>query len=220
MSKASPKYREAYPRLDVQQACLEQRRGRDICVFRTEKGYVAGDIRFELSGSGDDALLKGHLSYKYFAPWSEGLQIRLTHAPSSVRGLRRAAAACPSCGQRRRILIYKDWWACGECHKLHYRRQLVDCQTLAAEDFVEAERRLAIPRPRGMHQKTFAERRAADEKLITRLRPIVGAHAWRRVASAAHQLRIESTWMTLDDFRYDEGLRLFASDFEDLNDQD
>lgn len=201
---SQPKYREAYPRLDILQATAAYRRGETLCIFRNEQGRVLGAVRFSFSASG--ALLRGELGGPSVPYWAGVERLILLGAANDLPKVHRILA-CPKCGGRVQVLFCAAAWGCAACHGLHFRRQLIDRQTRDAEDLAEAELRLKKPRPKGMHQKTFAAFRAADTALVQRLRPVVD-QGWRRVASAEHQARVSETWMPFETARRSPELSL------------
>ena len=208
----TPRYREAYPKLDVLQGSVAHRRGRDICAYRNESGRPLGVVQFVPQDDLAAAVLKTQLHGPYLTFWVGSATIELLKSTNEPQGIRRAAA-CPACGGRVQTLFYVTSWACAACHKLLYRRQLVDRLTLAAEDLVEAEERLSKRRARGEHQRKFAERQAADQATVERLRPLVSA-PWQRVASVAHQPRVDGVWMSLTELRDHPDLGpMYGSDF-------
>ena len=207
-----PRYREAYPRLDVLKAGAAYRSGRDVCAFQDDRDRVLGVVRFTLVNLAS-AILTGVLGGRQLKLWKSPEHLDLLTSPNDVAGLRRAAK-CPGCERRVQSLVYVDWWACAKCHRLLYRRQLVDRQTLDAEDFTAAERRLKELRPKWRHQRKFAERRAADEAIVERFKATL-TDPWLRVASAAHQRRVEGVWMSLAELREDRGLSDYWTTFDE-----
>ena len=212
-----PRYREAYPRLDVLKATAAYRRGRDVCAFHDDSGRVLGVVRFTLVNLAS-AVMKGVLGGRQLKLWKGPEHIELLSSSNDIAGLLRAAK-CPGCGRRVQSLVYVNWWGCAGCHKLLYRRQLVDRRTLDAEDLVAAEQRLKEFRPRGMQQRTFAARRDADQATVDRLKPMI-TESWRRVASAAHQPRVKGVWMSLAELRARRDLDHYWSAFDDLGARD
>jgi len=205
-----PRHREAYPKLDILQASTSFRSGRNLCVYRHERGGVLGVLQFTPSSDWQTAILFGQLQGPQVPYWSGEFLLRLLQTKNCVTATRRAAA-CPGCGRRVQMLYCVGGWSCAKCHRLHYRRQLVDRLTLAAEDLQEFEEQLTAPRPKWMHQRTFAKKRAADQASVDRLKPLL-KDPWRRVASAAHQARVEGTWMSLRELHQDPQLRPFSID--------
>lgn len=200
-----PRYREAYPRLDVLRAAAAHRRGRDICVFRDDHRRILGLVRFAPQKDSVAAELTGYLHGPWLSLWRDGpRRIEFLESRNQPLEMRRAAN-CPACGARVQALVYVTRWGCAKCHRLSYRRQLVDRRTLDAEDLQRAMERLKQPRPKNMHQRKFAARRVADEATVERLRPLLG-DPWRRVASAAHQTRVDGVWMSPAELRNDRDL--------------
>lgn len=213
MAKTSqaPNYSEAYPRLDVLQASAAERRGQSTCVFTDESGRILGGVRYFRVNDGV-AVLQTAVHGPYLRHTGVS-RIELVGGSNQPEGFGRFAK-CPSCWRRVQVLSCTDSWACAECHRLKYRRQLVDRKVLDAEELVAAEGRLKEPRPKGTHQETFAKLRARDEETVKRLRPLFEG-TYLPVASDAHQFKVESRWFSEAEIRADATLSFALGDLFD-----
>ena len=78
--------------------------------------------------------------------WPGPDDIALVRAPNRF-GSDARVTACPLCERRAQILVLRDCWGCPRCHRLLYRRQLVDGETVLWEDLDELE--MALKRKEG-----------------------------------------------------------------------
>jgi len=181
-----PGYREAFPHINIAKAEAHNIAGRELCVFYTERGLPIGQAYLE-------AICRDSVTLVYFVqgpglPLSEGeRQLRIERFRAGIAT--RVNFRCPCCDARVAKLILKDdnWW-CGTCHGLHYRSQLIDDQTAAAERAAHLETIIGQGRPRGMHRSTFGRLSAQRADAKTRMR--AGAEA-----SGAHRRIISATWL-------------------------
>ena len=193
-----PKYREAYPRLDVLQAAASARQGCDLCVFGIGPG-IMGALRFTPNQDWTEAGLTGELAGRHIDIWKGTTTIELI--PSAGKfGTGARAANCPCCGKRVQVLVFTDRWGCPSCARLLYRRQVVDRTVLLFED-LNAFSSLLKGRPKGMHQRTF--RQAAQR--IKALRAELKGRPYQ-VASVHHRDIVEARWLSEEEFRRDSRL--------------
>ena len=211
MGKA-PNYLEAYPRLDVLQASAAARRGQGTCVFTDERGRILGGVRF-IRVTESRVVLETSLNGPYLRRGKDQSPLDLLEGNNHPERLGRFAK-CPACERRVQVLSFTDAWACADCHGLRYRRQLVGRRVLDAEELNAAEERLTKPRPKGMHQKSFASRRASDEATVRRLGPQF-AGTYRPVASDVHNFAVDGQWMSEPEIRGNDRLYLVLQDLLD-----
>lgn len=201
MRDQAPRFREAYPRFDVLRAVAEHRKGRALCVFEDERGGTAGWLGFTPTAT--HATIEGNLSGRYIGPWTGPDEIALIRASNSV-GLDARVTACPLCERRVQILVLRFRWGCPRCHRLLYRRQLVDRESLLWEELGELKEALKRGRRKGEHQRRFDARVRRRDELATKL---VGKP--RHVASVEHLKVVSSRWISEAERIKERGLDLF-----------
>lgn len=207
-SRASgPKYREAYPRLDILQAAANARKGCDLCVFGIGPQGIMGALRFTPNQDWTEATLTGELAGRRIDIWNGTTTIELIPSASKF-GTGARTANCPSCGKRVQVLVFTDRWGCPSCARLLYRRQIVHRTILLFEELRTLELR-PQGRPKGMHQRTF---RAREHKATKRIKALRAELKGRRnpIASKHHLGIVEARWLSEEEFRRDSRLCGFS----------
>lgn len=191
-----PLYREGYPFFDVVKAEAECIRGRDVCTFKRGRGAIG--FCTVAGCEAESVTLLCEFSWKHHRhPRGEVVLPMRRHQ----RGIhqQRPVLLCPSCQAEKTKLFFKTpSWACGECHGLLFRSQLLDPRVKAWERFDELSSQIAEGRPRRMRHHTFAQLKKERADLKKRLRGLQRAEASRE-----HSLIIEALWRTREETAQD-----------------
>lgn len=120
-----------------------------------------------------------HLRYqltRHGQPEQLDYPVRITWTACHLGG-QRPWFLCPCCGKRVAILYLKRIFACRQCLRLNYTSQQSSRYNLACDQSWKLRRALGcqrgvldlsaefIPRPKGMHQRTFARKIARLQQL-------------------------------------------------------
>jgi hypothetical protein len=181
-----PRYREAYPQFDIVQAQAAMRRGLSICEFTDRWDDPKGVARLTL---GNNCC---QLDYDFRLPHvgaGKGWQgFDLTH---TVNGYvkDRALLICPKCETKKKIVFFKDTWACASCLQLSFRSQLIHPLSKKWEKFDELVGIVKNGKPHGMHNETYDKILVKLEKLEAKL---YGKS--RRYASDKYSEIVKCTW--------------------------
>ena len=161
-----PRYREAYPRLDIMLATASFDAGQTICEFTDRRGERNGIARFGRSGD------RCRLDYCFYFPqtghvrhWVE-FDLRPVGDGSTPR---RVTIPCPVCGSSRKILYFKDAWTCAPCAELLARVQLIPPAVRKWEKFDRLSQDFESGKPHGMHNSTYSRILANIHKIETEL---------------------------------------------------
>lgn len=199
-----PRYREAYPRVDILKAAANARKGRDLCVFGVGPDGILDVLRFTPNAGWTEAILTGSLGGPHIDFWKGSTAVELV--PSSGKfGTGARAAICPACRRRVQILVFTHRWGCPSCARLFYRRQLVDRTILRVEE-LQALRSRPKQRPKGMHQRTFRRRERRAMERIVLLTDGLKKKQTFNVASGHHSYTVEAHWLSEQEFRTDSRL--------------
>lgn len=192
-SAGGPRYREAYPRLNIAAAERAMHDGRTVCVYnrgRRRVGHAECDTR------GDE-----HFLIKYqIIPDMPGLSherglalFQFVTSSNSAVGFKRYFL-CPACSKQRQSLRFARSWACAECHGLLSRSQVIPASVSSIERLAALKKLVGRGRPLRMHSRTYERTRAelgALEKAVARM-PFA-------VASEDHCRIVEEEWRSLEE---------------------
>jgi len=195
-----PRFAEAYPRLDFIKAQRAIEEGRTICVFeRPGRGRIG---QFEFGSYESDepyqiGLMHGlvrigpdyHLSGTFVE-----VAFRIRPAPIGVNH-HRNYVLCPSCENRKTVLVYETVWKCKDCHGLLMRSQLIDPHARLQEKIIDLEDKLAKGRPKGMHNATYQDKLEVLSQLKAREAPM--PFDYSKVVSRDHDRIVTSRWVSM-----------------------
>ena len=199
-----PKYREGYPRFDIVEAKAEtEQREKDLCRFINERGGCLGDASIDDFDLKSGVLrLKMYVAGPYIERFSGTVPMPIEPAPNGVDE-ERLFLRCRGCKGRFAVLFFKDAWACGKCHKLLYRRQLLTPGVILYERFTSLQKQFGRGKPHGWRQSTFEPYKAELDHLAAYFKDRIPQ--W---ASEEHSYRIDTVWVQAKDFPGD----IFSSD--------
>ena len=149
-----PRYREAYPQLDIMQAKAAFDRGDTICEYTDRFDEALGVARFDLRS--DSCQLEYELRFPFTETCTDWKQFELTPSPNEI-AQNRIMILCPSCETKKKILFFKDKWSCASCLNLSFRSQLIHPLSRKWENFDILNNRLKGGKPHGMHNKTYTK---------------------------------------------------------------
>lgn len=181
-----PRYREAYPHLDIGQAKEAFERGNSICEFTDRSDGPLGLARFDLQG--DRCQFEYTLRTPFYGYLNSSTKFELTPILNGIaKG--RLTIKCPGCETHKKILFLKDKWRCASCHELSFRSQLIHPLAKKWETFDWLSNRLEYGKPHGMHNKTYI---LLLKKLEERKEKLCGKP--RRFASSKFSEAVEALW--------------------------
>ncbi|HET9460183.1 MAG TPA: hypothetical protein VFO51_09410 [Sphingomicrobium sp.] len=189
------KYVEAFPRFDLVHALGKAGRERPICLYVKESGTVIGEA-FLVSVANDEVVLEYVFLGSRIRSGPGVARLKTVVAANGVDKGRRYFL-CPLCMKRVGTLVFVRSWACRTCHCLVHRVQLVGAHVAGWEEMDELRARIARGRPLGMWQKTYARKRARDQRRLAELRKICGRI--RKFGSDEHRYRITPVWRAIDE---------------------
>lgn len=188
-----PPYREAYPCFDVVTAEAECDRGREICTFKRANGSTIGFCSVARSDERSVTLLCEFAWSHCYHPRGEVTFSMRRERRGIHEG--RPMLLCPGCGAPKAKIFYKDPnWACGDCHKLRFRCQLLDPRVRAWERMAQLSQAIRGGRPHRMRQATYAGIKAELAALKKQLRGLPPLKASRE-----HTQLITTIWRTRED---------------------
>lgn len=148
-----PRYREAYPQLDIVQAKAAFDRGDIICEFTDRFDEPLGVARFDIRG--DRCQLEYEIRFPFTETRTDWKEFQLVLVPNGI-AKNRVMILCPRCTTKKKILFFKkDKWSCASCLKLSFRSQLIHPLSRRWEKFYILANRLESGKPHGMHNKTY-----------------------------------------------------------------
>ena len=148
----APRYREAYPYLDIGRAKAAFERGNSICEFTDRFDKPLGVARFDLRG--DRCQFEYNVRapfYGYILSWDE---FELTPILNGI-AKRRLTIQCTGCTAHKKKLFLKEKWRCASCHELSFRSQLIHPLAKKWETFDALSERLKYGKPHGIHNNTY-----------------------------------------------------------------
>lgn len=167
-----PRYREAYPELDVALvgSGRDARSGIRRVTWYTEWNHIAGNGELQWQDS-DQFLISCEF---YPREYIQGTQkTRSVYYGFLSRGLEknRTCAICPVCAKFVvRLYFHIDDWACANCQGLRHRSTFIQPQKRWAEEHANLHLETKDGRPFGMSEVTFnmklARKRELDSKLV------------------------------------------------------
>ncbi len=178
-----PRYREAYPHLDIVEAKSALKRGHSICEFTEPWSEVRGWARCEIIH--DRCQLWYDLDVRHVKQAKNSIIFELVPTSNGIVNCR-MMLRCPECGRGKRSLFFKDKWACQSCLGLLFRSQVVSPIAVKFEKLKELNEKLEKGRPHGMHNKTYFDIVAKKTKLQQELygiRPIVASDKFNYILS-------------------------------------
>ena len=201
LPRASPRYAEAYPRLNFTQAQTQIGKGKSVCLFMRGTGVVGSCQFLGCERHGNRPVRS---TYCTFAPtWNQhqevSIEVKFWLIERQVGvNYTREYARCPGCGGTKTVLAYsRKEWKCRQCHDLLHRTHLIDPRVRLAEKIGVIEAKIASGRPKGMHNATFERMQRELKKLQRMWAKTLGEG--RKVASLEHNKVVEAHWMTPDE---------------------
>ena len=155
LSRKRPRYREAYPQLDVLNALRSFNKGQTICDFADSSGEKKGVAKFDRRG--DRCQLQYHFHFPQTALARDWVELELAPVSNGFTDSR-VMVVCPVCSGRKRNLYFRDAWSCASCAELLCRVQLIHPDSRKWEKLDRLSRGLERGKPHGMHSKTYSNR--------------------------------------------------------------
>jgi hypothetical protein len=189
--KERPRYREAYPRLDIMRAAGSFDAGQPICEFTDGLGQRHGIARFDRRG--DLCQIEYHFHFPQTALASDWIELQL--APVDNGFTRRVTILCPVCGSSRKILYFKDAWTCASCAELLARIQLIHPDARKWEKLDKLSRGMESGKPHGMHSSTYtrliSEIQAIEKSLYGHSR-VYASNKYSDIVKSSWRARVDS----------------------------
>lgn len=185
-----PRQAEAYPRLDSLELVRAAANDRPICEYRrVDRRRAVGTV--VIAGLAERSVAIEWWLRDQHIRSGQGKQEfaleRVGMGPEAPRPF----FHCPRCAQRRKVLWFKDGWACRRCQRLHYRKQLIPPLAVKRERFEHLHQAIGRGRPKGMHAKRYWSMR--DE--LDRLGAALEHEAEPRYANEQHNMIVAAQWL-------------------------
>jgi hypothetical protein len=162
-----PVQRESYPELNlVAVKSAMDHLDAAVCIFERRNQVVGQVFAPEVGEKHIDI----HYLFSYDLQKSVEAEVSLkTITQKNPLDQLRRVFSCPLCDLNRWSLYYVDQWACASCHGLFHRSQLVDKEVTLAEKRDQLRALAKHGRPKGMHNRTYAQLRLELAELERRL---------------------------------------------------
>lgn len=206
----APRHREAYPALKIREAVAAVAAGRPVCIYANERGTRVGQAFLVQSVTQDSGAEFLVFAYQFVGEHFRVPPETVTLAIMRVRnalGRERLFFRCRRCKGLVESLIFRSGWACGRCHRLIYRSQVIPHNVKAWEKVQELQAMIGDGRPHRMRQAKFQ----ALQNQLEYLKKAAGKA--RGVASRRHFSRIETEWVS----PMKEGVELCHPDYAVCN---
>ncbi len=161
-----PRFREAYPSLNIVNAKAALGRGKPVCDFVDHQGVTRGVARLEITN--ELCTVEWNFNFPQTGHRSGRRDLAIARANNGF-GEHRLMVLCPGCRDKKVTVFFREDWACATCLGLLFRSQLVDPAVRKWAEFDKIKERVGYGRPKGMHNKTYNSLKTKHDKIQKQL---------------------------------------------------